>query len=344
MNRSMDDLLRDTLRARAADSTAACVDAETAAAFVDGALSARARSSVEAHIADCPRCQAVLAALVRSTPPRTSRAWWRRPAVAWFVPAAVAAGAVAIWISVPDQATVPTIEARRDVRLPIEAVPTQPQPPAATAELPASPPPGSLKDAQSGLDASRLRRSAAASSAAKTSPPPASPETSASRVEARKEEAAAAPRDARADAAASPRVGGAANVEPARPAALAERMTILSAARATIVSSDRTTQWRIGAAGEVQHSADGGSSWQTQATGVGLTPSAGSSPSSSVCWLVGRAGLVLLTTDGGQSWRRLSFPLVTDLASIRATDNRTATIVSVDGRTFTTSDAGRSWQ
>ena len=36
MNKPLDDLLRETLRARAADQAAACLDAERAAAFVDG--------------------------------------------------------------------------------------------------------------------------------------------------------------------------------------------------------------------------------------------------------------------------------------------------------------------
>ena len=44
MKRSMDDLLRDTLRARAADPTAACLDPETAAAFVDASMSRRERA------------------------------------------------------------------------------------------------------------------------------------------------------------------------------------------------------------------------------------------------------------------------------------------------------------
>ena len=98
MKRLMDDLLRDTLRARAADPTAACLDPEAAAVFVDGTMSRRERAGAEAHVADCPRCQAVLAALVRSAPPPLERAWWRRPAVAWLVPLTVAATAFAIWI------------------------------------------------------------------------------------------------------------------------------------------------------------------------------------------------------------------------------------------------------
>jgi hypothetical protein len=333
MNR-MDDLLRETLRSRAADTTAGCVDAETAAAFVDRTLSARARSSAEAHIADCPRCQAVLAALVRSTTPPMPRTWWRRPALAWLVPAAVAAGAVAIWINVPDRATPPLpVPMQKELPPPVEAVPVLPLPTAAPAAAAQAPSPvASLKDARSlPPDAARARQAAAAAAPAKPSSPSASADAS-ERLEARQD----TPSDFRVAPAPAPAV-------PPPAAALAESVTIRTA-RATIVSSDRTVQWRIGAAGDVQHSADGGASWQPQATGASLPPSAGSSPSSSVCWLVGRSGLVLLTTDGGQSWRRLPFPVVTDLASVRATDDRTATIVAVDGRTFVTSDAGSSWR
>ena len=106
MNKPLDDLLRETLRARAADQAAACLDAERAAAFVDGTMSARARDEAEVHLADCPRCQALLGALVRTTPPPLERAWWRRPAMAWLAPLTAAATALAIWINVPDNASV----------------------------------------------------------------------------------------------------------------------------------------------------------------------------------------------------------------------------------------------
>jgi photosystem II stability/assembly factor-like uncharacterized protein len=112
----------------------------------------------------------------------------------------------------------------------------------------------------------------------------------------------------------------------------------------TIVSSNRTSQWRIGPGGELRHSADSGVTWRIQTTGATAAPAAGSSPSPSVCWLVGREGLVLITTDEGQSWRRVPFPVATDLVSVRATDHQTATVVTSDGRTFATSDGGRSWR
>jgi len=331
MNRSMDDLLRDTLRARAADSTAACVDVETAAAFVDGALSARARASAEAHIADCPRCQAVLAALVKSTPPPIERAWWRRPALAWLVPATVAVAGVVIWLNVPENATLPAVQTARDLALPIESVPVQQQPSAPTASKVPSPV-DSLRDERAvGPETYRARQAA---TTAKAESPSARPDASNRGLEAREDRA-------RSMAEAAPPPAPAA---PPRAAALAESVRMLTPASATIVSSDRASQWRIAAGGEVQHSTDGGASWQTQAIGAGLAPSAGSSPAASVCWLVGRAGLVLLTTDSGQSWRRLAVPAAIDLASVRAADDRSATIIAVDGRTFVTSDGGSSWR
>jgi len=109
-----------------------------------------------------------------------------------------------------------------------------------------------------------------------------------------------------------------------------------------IVSSNPASRWRIVNGGAVQRTSDGGSTWQTQQTGVNETLAAGSSPSPSVCWLVGPRGIVLLSTDD-RSWRRVAFPEEADLASVSAADAQTATVTTADGRTFTTSDGGRTW-
>src|SRR5947207_8955820 len=102
MTRSIDHILREVLHARgAATPPTPCLDAESAAAFVDDTLSAHDRAGAEAHVADCTRCQAVLAALATMTPAPVGRAWWRRPSIAWLAPLAVAATAVIIWVSVP---------------------------------------------------------------------------------------------------------------------------------------------------------------------------------------------------------------------------------------------------
>jgi photosystem II stability/assembly factor-like uncharacterized protein len=109
-----------------------------------------------------------------------------------------------------------------------------------------------------------------------------------------------------------------------------------------IVSSNPGSRWRIVPGGAVQRSSDGGSTWQTQQTGVAVTLNAGASSSPSVCWLVGPDGIVLLSTDG-RSWHRIAFPEVTDLVNVRATDDKTATVTSADGRTFSTDDGGATW-
>jgi hypothetical protein len=340
MNKSMDDLLRDTLRTRAADPTAGCLDPETAAAFVDGMMSARARTSAEAHVADCPRCQAVLAALVRSTPPPIERVWWRRPAVAWLAPLAAAATAAAIWINVPGTAGLPPVQTAREVAPPLESLPIQPPPAAAPGAPQAQSQSGSVGDARSAA-AKALRAADAAA-------PPA--QTQSVRVTPDEAPAAAAPRRARADGDDA-KLNRAMTPEPSRPSAFAgletasaRADTLARVATTLVVSSNRISQWRIGSGGDVQHSADGGKTWQAQATGANVTLTAGSSPSPSVCWLVGPGGLVLVTADEGQSWRRVPFPVVIDLLSIRATNESTATIVTSDGRSFVTSDGGESWR
>jgi len=362
MKRSMDDLLRDTLRNRAADPTAACLDPETAAAFVDGTMSARGRASAEAHVAVCPRCQAVLAALVRSTPPPIDRAWWRRPAIAWLVPATVAAAAVMIWINIPDTANRAPVQAGRDEPALLASSPVQPTPSGVPAAPEAQSKMVSSADARSLAERVRAREATDASAKARLARVAADAASrsgdarqSAAPQQGQQGQAGASPPPAAlrkapaADArtAVEPNAGRALAAEPIRASAVAETAapaTFTSAPAAKIVSANGTSQWRIDAGGQVQHSTDGGSTWRPQATGANVTLAAGSSPSPSVCWLVGPGGLILITTDEGQSWRRVSFPAVTDLVSVRATDDRSASVMAADGRTFSTSDGGRTWR
>jgi photosystem II stability/assembly factor-like uncharacterized protein len=109
-----------------------------------------------------------------------------------------------------------------------------------------------------------------------------------------------------------------------------------------IISPNANNRWRIVAAGTVDHSTDGGSTWQTQSTGVTAMLTAGASPSPTVCWLVGPGGIVLLSTDG-RSWQRLVFPEAIDLESVHALDDKRATVTAADGRTVSTTDGGRTW-
>jgi photosystem II stability/assembly factor-like uncharacterized protein len=111
---------------------------------------------------------------------------------------------------------------------------------------------------------------------------------------------------------------------------------------ADILSPDPMSRWRITAGRIVEHSTDGGATWQEQPTGATSTLTAGSAPSPLVCWMVGQGGVVLLSTNG-RTWRRIEFPVTTDLVSVRATDERIATVTDVNGRTYATTDGGGTW-
>ena len=110
-----------------------------------------------------------------------------------------------------------------------------------------------------------------------------------------------------------------------------------------IASTNPASQWRILTNGAVQHSTDGGTTWEVQPTGVTVMLTAGASPAPSICWLVGPQGIVLLSTDG-RSWRRIAFPESADLTSVRATDDKSATVNTADGRAFSTTDGGQNWK
>jgi photosystem II stability/assembly factor-like uncharacterized protein len=109
-----------------------------------------------------------------------------------------------------------------------------------------------------------------------------------------------------------------------------------------IVSPDSMSRWRITGGRVIEHSTDGGATWQQQFSEATFTLSAGSAPSPSVCWVVGQDGVVLLSTDG-RTWRRVGFPTTAALVSVRATDERTATVTDVNGRTYGTTDGGVRW-
>jgi hypothetical protein len=364
-DQSTEQLLRQSLRTLQHDGvTESCLDAETLAAWTDGALSDAALEAAQLHVADCPRCQDLAGALARinSTAPQTesvraSRRWiaW----LTWLVPLAAAA-ALLLFVVLPGNnvrtTLVPQERKAQDDKV---------------AEL-RPPPPGSPEARVQPFrttPAARQRRDAPQQPAAE-SETRSKPESSAAAEQVQgaaageKEKAANDARKAATNSATgrleidnlkktaeSPagRAAPAAPAAEAAPAATPERRLARSGVREAdastteILSPDPAVRWRIlGSA--VQHSINGGVTWEAAPIGVAAEPTAGAAPSAMVCWLVGRGGVVLLTTDG-RTWRRVPFPEMTDLSSVRATDAG-ALVVSVstaDGRTFVTIDGGVTW-
>ena len=83
-------------------TTAACVDAETLAAWVDEGLPKAEAAAVEMHLAECERCTAMVATFARTIPDApVAEPLWTRWHLRWLVPLATAATVAAVWVLVP---------------------------------------------------------------------------------------------------------------------------------------------------------------------------------------------------------------------------------------------------
>ena len=363
---SIERLLRQSLKApRQAVVTAACLDAETMAAWVDGGLSGEALDLVQLHVADCVRCQSLVGALARTDviaaqvePLRAAR-WWR---LGWLVPLTAAAAAIAVWVAVPTNTSdrrlaAPPLEAdsagKSQNRESVTGSATTVAPEAAAAprsfsverdRAPVATAPQELRKDTAQLDADNPPAAAATASARRED---ADGLNAGNRENAPAPSVAAAPPPATAASGRRQRTGAGRIAPPLAEsvgtgnAAVPGGTAVGRIASVEVVSPDPLVRWRLRGAG-VERTTDGGRNWQTLATGSTTELTSGSAPSPSICWIVGRGGVVLLSIDG-RGWRRLPFPEATDLSGVRATDARAAAITTTDGRAFRTTDAGASW-
>jgi hypothetical protein len=352
------------------------LDAEVVAAWLDGSLDRAARAEAEAHAADCDRCQAVLATMVRIEPEPARKAWFTAP-VRWALPLATAAAALSIWVAVNRNAVAPepphvTTATPASPKAPEQAKSDRALDSVAPVELAPASPQGALRDQQAAntrvAPGAATRGNQARKEAA--GPPPAAVAESVSvdqlarqraPVQSELPKAVAAPpaavppppppappllqgqtqAQAQAQAqiaTATPRVDIAAARSVQRQAAAGAGAVVLEFA-----SPDLAARWRVGANGTIHRSIDAGKTWVAQTSGVTTELLSASAPAANICWIVGRSGVVLLTTDGA-TWRRVAFPELVDLRSVAATDARTASVTTADGRVFRTPDAGLTWR
>lgn len=357
-DRALDGLLRRQW-SEAAETSDVCLDAETLAAWMDDGLDAQAQTRIEAHAAGCARCQALMAAIVKSEPaPATAAAepWWTRWSLRWLVPLTAAAAATLVWMGVPG-------DGPRDAPLEQELTQARAESPApiVPAEAPASPP-ALREDAPLATPSASEPGKAApgpapSTGAAKASP--VAPEAAGRLADAPTALAEARQEQAKQVGAETPSVlNETARVErrsaEAAPQAQAPRAPVGgvaagareayadTAVAAGIASRDPSVRWRLAGPGAVERSTDQGASWARLETGVAARFTAGSAPSASVCWLVGPRGLVLVTTDA-RAWQPAASPAADDLVAVDATDARTATVRTADGRAFRTTDGGATW-
>lgn len=343
-DRAFDTLLRSGMSPGQPSSD--CLDAETVAAWVDGALDATALARAEAHMANCARCQAVLATLVQAgeatpaaAPDHEARPRWWHLNLRWLVPLAGAATAAVLWMVVPRDGQAPVAvsqEARSSA--PVAETPVRrPEPSdareAPSAAAPSTPPTG-------GAPEDRLARN---------EPPPAAmdavpkKETAAeSQVMAKAQPPAAAPPPPAAMGTVSPAAPTAAAAGLSAEADAALNRAAFAQAGLVIVSRDPQVRWRARPDGAIERSVDAGQVWTPTDGPAGMAALAGASPSRDVCWIVGRAGAVVLTTDG-RTWVRVAAPVAEDLVGVEAVDARVATVRTAAGVSYRTTDAGATW-
>ena len=263
------DWLGKTLRRSSAAAPDACLDAETLAAWADGALNAQAAAAVENHASSCSRCMAVLAAMERSAPAvPVQHGWTPARLFRWLVPITAAATAVAIWVIVPDRpATVPVpapveesqTAARADADNSAQLVIPAPAPergarnqktaPAIQNAEPQAQVERQLRDEFRERSANEAMRppAAAAPTAAPSEPPPAS-----MAVPAPATPAAQAQRAAKS--AESADVGAVAGG-----AGFLSRIAVTSESTAP---ENQLVRWRVVGGTEIERSSDGGKTWR----------------------------------------------------------------------------------
>ena len=352
-DQSVDRLLKQTLSGGAIASTpGACVDGETLAAWTAGTLRTAEAAAVEQHLADCDRCQAMLATFVRATPAQPApEPLWRRWRLPWLVPLATAATAVALWVAAPanrpevanpqsDEAVATATRLETPTAPSVQAPPEAPTAPVGNtaanelsdrrtlqAPVPQAPAEssGQFARAERGNRAADEAPSAGRQSLEVLAPPApaASPEGN---IRA----------DARAKLAEADADGKKEVASPARALSAARQVAAVE-----IVAPGGATRWRVTGGSQLERSTSSGS-WEPVTLPSPAVLTAGSAASPSVCWIVGRAGAVFVTTDGVR-FVRVSFPEAVDLVAVSAIDGRGATVTAADGRSWRTTDQGRTW-
>lgn len=345
MKHDADDALVRLLRDRADPDPPAgpCLDAETAAAWFDGALTAAQRREAESHASTCARCQALLATMAQVEPvaplPRRSLLLIR-----WLAPALVAATALVVWINVARRSA--------DVASVHSGVAPSPAPASAPAPAEAKQKTGAPQTAMdrsifAAPSATPLEKRSATAAVEESASNAKEPSRKAIDTRSKMSETAA-PRNERETGAAAETVPLTANrqaqLKDEANRVLQRDALAASPAAPPIVRSPDGTLWRIAGDGTVSRSDDNGTTWRDQSPGASTSAHllAGSSPSPNVVWFAGAGGIIVVTIDGA-AWQWRSLPERVDVTGIAAVDGQTATATTRDGRRFVTHDGGLTW-
>jgi hypothetical protein len=345
----LDAILRRAMRERPAAETPECADPESIAAYWDKSLAGPDRERLEVHLADCMRCQMLLAAIARADQQASDAGaaaqvpWYRGWRIA--IPALAAVAAVAVFVAMRRPASEdsqPEVVAMAKPQAPLMAAPmTAPAPPVLPPVPPASPASAPVAPASNELAMNETKR--AAEPRAQTMGALSTHKMARSAAAPNAPAGSAVPA---AGAAISGGIGGV-SANTAGTAGVASTSESYTAAgnpaegTVAISPADQSVTWFVGKNGLV-HRRDADGSTHIQQSGVTTDLVAGAAPSAAVCWVVGRSGTIIRTTDG-EHWLLVIAPTPENLTGVTAGSAKDATITTAGGRRFATSDGGASW-
>lgn len=378
-NAPLDAILRRAMRERPDAPTPECADPESLAAYWDKSLGAADRERLEAHFADCVRCQTELAAIARAERPAidarqaSGLPWYRRWAIA--IPALAAVAAIVVFVAMrrpvneesqSDQLVAmakheaPAMELARPAPAPAPQVPAPASPPAAPANEIAINEPSTRPEVRAKREAQRAHHAEQAPAPAPAAPAvaPESPvvasappvAASASNEVAMNEAKTAQPPRAEAmsstmthrmaDSAAAP--GARAMMAPAVAPGACEMLAEGGTAAPGNVGAHPLAGAAIGAVVGAPAGAAGGAVSQNYAAAsqvAMLVPI--SSPDRSVTWIIGKNGMVQRRDATGEIHIQHS-GVSTDLLAGAAPSAAVCWIVGRSGTIVRTTD-GEHW-
>jgi hypothetical protein len=334
------------------------LDAEVVAGWADGTLDPQVRAAAEAHAADCVRCQAVLAAMVRSESLAAQPGrGWLAARVRWLVPLATAAAAAALWFGLSKDVlapgTPPTVAGRtepaaetvadraaaspsplvagrddtkREVapdesrRRPLDA----PAPPATRSEAPRRAEKSTAVTETAALDQVRRQAVTQPSAAPRAAPPPPVGTLAPTPQVARVEEQRRDPLAGRGAPPAPPQAAGQASQMPA----LTETVAVQTQSQQAQVQTQAATRL----ARQAAFSAD--------PAAFRDVPSA----DPAVRYRIGVKGLIQRSADGGRSWTVQRSGVPDDLVAGAAPSADVCWVVGRSGVVLLTTDRGATWR
>jgi len=106
---------------------------------------------------------------------------------------------------------------------------------------------------------------------------------------------------------------------------------------------DQEHAWIVGFNSTIVHTPDGGTTWETQTSGVSVSLCDVSFVSPQTGWIAGREGTILTTKDGGGSWSKQSSGTTHHLFGLTFVDESFGWAVGDFGTIIHTGDGGKTW-